>query len=89
MKNKSRIEGSICEAFLAKEVFAFCFFYFETHVESHRTRVRRNDERAETLSYVPTYPIFILERVAMGAGSEYWLEKKKLCDFLYEYKFHI
>ncbi|XP_057418581.1 uncharacterized protein LOC130712785 [Lotus japonicus] len=43
VKNKSRVEGSICEAYLCQETSHFCSYYFESHVQSARNRVGRND----------------------------------------------
>jgi len=32
IKNKTRVEGSICEAYLVQETSHFCSYYFESHV---------------------------------------------------------
>lgn len=44
VKNKSRVEGSICEAYLCQETSHFCSYYFDAHVQSMRNRVSRNDD---------------------------------------------
>ena len=44
VKNKSRVEGSLCEAYLCQETSHFCSYYFESHVHSMRNRVGRNDD---------------------------------------------
>jgi hypothetical protein len=44
VKNRSYVEGSICEAYLLQETSHFCSYYFESHVQSLRNRVCRNDD---------------------------------------------
>ena len=48
MKNKAQVEGSICEAYILKEISNFCSYYFETYVQSKRTRVGQNDDEDES-----------------------------------------
>ena len=43
VKNKARIEGSICEAYILEEITNFCSTYFKPHVATNRTRASRND----------------------------------------------
>ena len=43
VKNKSHVEGSIYEAYLSLETSHICSYYFESHVQSMRTKVGRND----------------------------------------------
>ena len=58
MKNKARVKGSICNAYLVKEASLFCSYYFEEHVHTRHGRVLRNndvcgenwEENEETLS---------------------------------------
>ena len=58
MKNKARVEGSICNAYLVEEASLFCSYYFEEHVHTMHRRVPRNndvcgenwEENEETLS---------------------------------------
>ena len=58
MKNKARVEGSICNAYLVEEASLFCSYYFEEHVHTWHRRVPRNngvcgenwEENEETLS---------------------------------------
>ena len=63
MKNKARVEGSICNAYLVEEASLFCSYYFKEHVHTRHRRVPRNndvcgenwDENEETLS-IFNYP---------------------------------
>lgn len=44
VRNKAHVEGSICEAYIIREVSTFCSFYFEPSVETKLSRVPRNDD---------------------------------------------
>lgn len=44
VKNKARVEGSICNAFLVREASIFCSYYFERHVYTRSRKVPRNDD---------------------------------------------
>jgi len=46
-RNKARVEGSICEAYISEEISNFCSLYFEPHIETRRTRPPRNDDGGE------------------------------------------
>ena len=71
MKNKARVEGSICNAYLVEEASLFCSYYFEEHVHTRHRRVPRNndvygenwEENEETLS------IFKYPRRAFGQAT--------------------
>nr|GEW29916.1 hypothetical protein [Tanacetum cinerariifolium] len=44
VKNKARVKCLICEAYIMEEISNFCSHYFEPHVLTNSTRVRRNDD---------------------------------------------
>ena len=44
VKNKARVEASICNAYIVEEVTIFASCYFEPHVLCKRRRAGRNDE---------------------------------------------
>lgn len=50
VKNKARVEGSICEAYIIEEIGWFCSQYFEPEIESRYTRVSRNEDFSEVES---------------------------------------
>ncbi|WCJ25321.1 hypothetical protein M5689_007214 [Euphorbia peplus] len=52
VKNKARVEGSICNAYLVEEASTFCSHYFEPHVYSRFRQVPRNDE-GENMEAIP------------------------------------
>lgn len=47
MKNRSRVEGSIVEAYIIEEVSTLCSLYFQSDVETRFTRLPRNDDGGE------------------------------------------
>nr|GEX56083.1 hypothetical protein [Tanacetum cinerariifolium] len=44
VKNKARVESSICEAYIMEEISNFCSHYFDPHALTNSTRVKRNDD---------------------------------------------
>ncbi|XP_057990748.1 uncharacterized protein LOC110633890 [Hevea brasiliensis] len=44
VKNKPKVEGSICNAYLVEEASNFCAHYFEPHVLTRDQQVPRNDD---------------------------------------------
>ncbi|XP_057999062.1 uncharacterized protein LOC110665227 [Hevea brasiliensis] len=44
VKNKAKVEGSICNAYLVEEASNFCAHYFEPHVLTRDQQVPRNDD---------------------------------------------
>lgn len=44
VRNRARVEGSICEAYLIQETSNFCSLYFEPDVQTKLNRVQRNDD---------------------------------------------
>ena len=79
MKNKARVEGSICNAYLVEEDSLFCSYYFEEHVHTGHRRVPRNnnvcgenwDENEETLS------IFKYPGQAFGQATSWQLSMEE------------
>ena len=74
MKNRSRVEGSICEAYLVQEMANFCSVYFEPDVSSIRTRVHRNDfVNLDDNPQEPSLSIFTSAGRTTGKCSDRWL----------------
>ena len=48
VKNRVKVEGSICQAYILKEISNFCSYYFGPHVESRKTRIGQNDNGGES-----------------------------------------
>ncbi|KAL1299879.1 hypothetical protein AAHE18_18G139200 [Arachis hypogaea] len=74
VKNRARVEGSICEAFLAKETSSFVSFYFEPHILSRRTRVGRNDDGEDTIK--ASLSIFNRPGRKVGKAKDHWLDER-------------
>ena len=78
VKNKSRVEGSICEAYLCQETSHFCSYYFESHVQSMRTNVGRNDDGGVDDIVRPTLSIFNYSGRSAGTCKSRYLNDKEL-----------
>ncbi|RDX89294.1 hypothetical protein CR513_28998, partial [Mucuna pruriens] len=53
VKNKARVEASICEAYLVEETSTFASFYYLDKIETRRTRIPRNVDSGEGSSSTP------------------------------------
>ena len=42
VRNKAKVEGSICNAYLVEETSSFCAHYFEPYVNTRHRKVPRN-----------------------------------------------
>lgn len=79
VRNKAKVEGSICNAYLVEEASSFCSYYFEDHVMTKRRHVPRNlynredmiDEHEENLS------IFKYPGRAFGKAKTRFLDDKE------------
>nr|XP_018625072.1 uncharacterized protein LOC108944464 [Nicotiana tomentosiformis] len=58
VKQRNRIEGSICEAYLAKETAHFCSYYFDSHVPCARNRPNRHNVVIEIDPLYPPMSVF-------------------------------
>ncbi|XP_049394089.1 uncharacterized protein LOC125858374 [Solanum stenotomum] len=47
VKNRIRVEGSICEAYIIKEISTFSSHYFQPNVQTRHNKVTRNDDGGE------------------------------------------
>ena len=77
IKNKARVEGSICEAYLCQETTSFCSYYFEQNVQSSRNRIGRNDLLGHDIAPKETLSIFSKPGHSSGrCRSRYLIDKK-------------
>ena len=61
MRNKAKVEGSICNAYLVEETSSFCAHYFEPYVNTRHRRVLGNlivVDRDETQEHEGMLSIF-------------------------------
>ncbi|KAL3361326.1 hypothetical protein AABB24_014301, partial [Solanum stoloniferum] len=74
IKNKSRVEGSICQASY------FASHYFESHVLTSNNRVDRNDDLITKNATQPTLSVFNLSGRSYGKkkGNIRWLDDKEV-----------
>ena len=49
VRNKAKVEGSICNAYLVEEASTFCSHYFDQHVFTKHRRVPRNDDGGDRI----------------------------------------
>lgn len=47
VRNKAKVEGSICNAYLVEEASSFCAHYFEPSVHTRHRKVSRNSAGSE------------------------------------------
>jgi len=78
VKNKARVEGSICKAYLVQETFNFCSYSFESHVQTMGNKVSRNDDGGENEEVNQTSTIFNHPGRYSGTSSSRYLNKKEL-----------
>lgn len=80
IKNKSRIEGPICEIFQIEETSTFASYYFEVDVQSRRTWIGRNlDDGGVSSSmqytYYCLYSTFQVDLWVLSK-SDIWIKRK-------------
>jgi len=78
VKNKSHVEGSICETYLSMETSHFCSYYFEPHVQSMRTKVSRNDFGGQSERSHKTLYVFNYIGRSGGTCNSRYLDEKEL-----------
>jgi len=78
IKNKARVEGSICEVYLVQDTSHFCSYYFESHTQTMRNKVSRNDNGGENDEVDQTSTIFNHPDRYSGTSSSRYLNKKEL-----------
>ena len=71
-KQKAKVEGSICEAYLCRETSHFCSYYFAKDVPSIRNRVNRHDDGGARPG-LPTLSVFDHPGRAAGKPTVRWL----------------
>ena len=71
VKNKARVEGSICASYLHRETTHFCSHYFNNFMLSPRNI--RNDIAIETERHPPTLSVFDQQGRPSGKELVHWL----------------
>ncbi|KAK7256385.1 hypothetical protein RIF29_29828 [Crotalaria pallida] len=71
VKNKAKVEGSICASYLHRETTFFCSHYFKRFMLVPRNN--RNEMESETDRHPPTLSIFNQPGRYSGKQSKHWL----------------
>jgi len=79
VKNRSRVEGSICEAYICNETSYFLSYFFELLVQSLRNRVGRNDDGGQDEGQI-ILSIFNHHGRSAGACKSRYLTDRELRD---------
>ena len=76
MGNKARVEGSICNAYLAEEISNFCSQYFQSEVDTKSRDLGRNAYPDVESQHGVNVPELFKEDCGRPAtnGSSRWLE---------------
>ncbi|XP_065871961.1 uncharacterized protein [Euphorbia lathyris] len=78
VKNKARVEGSICNAYLVEESSNFCSYYFEPQVYTRHRKVPRNDDGGDTNDADKSnLMIFSYNGRYSGLARSRWLDEKE------------
>ncbi|XP_021603880.1 uncharacterized protein LOC110608905 [Manihot esculenta] len=74
VRNKARVEGSICNAYLVEEATSFCAHYFEPYVQTRHRKVPRNVDISEsTKNYEGNLSIFMQSGRPIGKRTTRYL----------------
>ncbi|PHT97344.1 hypothetical protein BC332_33731 [Capsicum chinense] len=79
-QKQARVEGSICQAYLAQEISYFASHYFESRVLCSNTRVGHNDDVFEKNATHPTLLVFNYPSQSYHKkyGDIRWLDDKEV-----------
>ncbi|WOH00653.1 hypothetical protein DCAR_0520026 [Daucus carota subsp. sativus] len=77
IKNKARVEGSMCNAYLVEEASTFCSHYFEQHVQTKHRKVPRNDSSGGGESFEGNFSIFSHPGRASGCANVRYLDDRE------------
>ena len=75
VKNKAKVEGSICAAYVHRETTHFCSYYFKNEF-AHRSS--RNEVEVEDQIHPLALSVFCQSGRQSGRESSYWLKDEEL-----------
>ena len=78
VRNPTKVEGSICEAYLVEETSTFASYYYPPDTPSRRTRLPRNDDGGDGFSTNPPLSIFNYPGRPSGKHSCTIMEEKEI-----------
>ncbi|KAL1321583.1 hypothetical protein AAHE18_14G137400 [Arachis hypogaea] len=77
VRNKARVDGFICEAYILEEISNFTSMYFESTVQTRRTQVHKNNDGDSNMGEYHL-SIFRYRYVSIGRGSKKYLTAEEL-----------
>ena len=69
VKNKARVEGFLCNAYLVEEASTFCSHYFEPHVITRSRKIPHNDDGGELSANEGNLRIFMYPGRSHGRAT--------------------
>ncbi|XP_043814060.1 uncharacterized protein LOC122723981 [Manihot esculenta] len=91
VKNKARVEGSICNAYLVEEATSFCAHYFKSYVQTRHRKVPSNVDISESNeNYEGNLSIFMQFGRPIGKGTTRYLmeDEYKAAQIIYIDQLH-
>ena len=76
MRQKARVDGSICKSYIEEEASFFFSHYFSDHMNLSFASVSRNDEAVEQDCSESMFSIFRQNGRAAGKCVEIWLDDR-------------
>ena len=77
MKNKAKVEASICNSYLVEEIFTSASHFYEPHVQSKMKRPQRNTEGVIN-RFIPPHSIFNYLGHPSGSSTPRYLNDEEL-----------
>lgn len=78
VKNKARVEGSICEAYLCQETAYFYSYYFEENIPSMRSRSMRNEFEIQQDAIPQTLSVFRQQGHLAGKKRQQYIRDEEV-----------
>ncbi|XP_074555688.1 uncharacterized protein LOC141811568 [Curcuma longa] len=76
VRNKARVEGSICNAYLVEEATSFCSYYFADNVNTRHRKNPRNYDDTQPID-PSLLSIFKFPGKPFGASNSRWLNQQE------------
>ena len=79
VKNKAHVEGSICNAYIIKEISSFYAHYFESYIRARHQELGRNNDKInfDMQEYLGMVSIFKPSVSHLGLEKIPWLDDKE------------
>lgn len=77
VRNKARVEGSICNAYLVEEASTFCSYYFDDHVRTKFRDLHHGQAEIRHEDYPDMLQIFKQDGRPFGNMSTRYLDSRE------------